>query len=46
MGTKPTFKKIDITNKEDVIKDVPTNELIQQLRDSLRYSKYQIKQQT
>ena len=45
-GIKPTFKKIDLDTDKDIIQDMPTNELIQQLRDSLRYSKYQIENLT
>ncbi len=42
-GTKPTFKTINIDKeiKKD-IKELPSNDLIDQLRDSLRYSKFQI----
>ena len=41
-GTKPVFKSIDVSEDNSVIKAMPTNETIQQLRDSLRYSKFQI----
>ena len=45
-GTKPVFKSIDVSEDNSVIKAMPTNETIQQLRDSLRYSKFQIQNLT
>tara|TARA_B100000700_G_scaffold293843_1_gene355205 strand:- start:1126 stop:2544 length:1419 start_codon:yes stop_codon:yes gene_type:complete len=44
-GTKPIFKKINLET-DDIIQDMPTNELIEQLRDSLKYTKYQIENLT
>ncbi len=44
-GTSPTFKTINVDNGENKndIKELPSNDLIEQLRDSIRYSKFQIK---
>ena len=45
-GTKPTFKNLDVSKENDVVKEMPSNELIQQLRDSLRYGRFQIENLT
>ena len=44
-GTSPTFKTINIESSEKINdnKILPTNDLIDQLRDSLKYSNFQIK---
>ena len=45
-GTRPTFKKINLENENNIIKEMPTSDQIEQLRDSLRYNKFQIQNLT
>ena len=45
-GNKPVFYKENEEQYNNIIQEAPTKELIDQLRDSLRYSKYQIENLT